>query len=232
VGKSFFGSASPDKPGVGLAGFLLPIRIQGTVEKQILFFHIKKTYEVFLDGAQVAFEPHGGSTAVRLNLSASKWAIHDSKSKYTAQQSGPIKSVTASILFDRFVLQDEEIKFRVADFRLKIKALWFVFPITLSSGGLEEQLNHGLVPVAGVRSQYSIDLPTCVKTPDMLWAPVGECNALCPQRKGCLGFVQGIQSLIFTLDPTIEVQSQNNFLHLALRITATQKQSLAQTSVQ
>jgi len=232
INRSFFGSASPDKPGTGLFGFLLPIRVQGTVDKQILFFHIKKKYEVFLDGAIAAFEPHEGSTAVRVNLSTSKWTISDGKgSKQSAAQSGPIKSVTASVLFDRFMLDNEVLKFRVADFRLKIRTSWFVFPITLSSGDLENNLNGGTVPLAGFKNRFSIDLPNCVKpNSDILWSAVGKCTDICPQRKGCMSFTQGIQSLVFILDPTIQVQSQGEFLHLALRVTATKSEAGLETS--
>jgi hypothetical protein len=34
IGRSFFGIAAPEKPGSGLFGFLLPIRVQGTVDRQ------------------------------------------------------------------------------------------------------------------------------------------------------------------------------------------------------
>jgi hypothetical protein len=231
VGRSFFGVATPNKPGSGLFGFLLPIRVQGTVDRQILFFHIKKKYEVFLDGATAMFEPHEGSTGVRANLSSSRWTISDKALRRTPSQSGPIKDVTASILFDRFMLGDQVLKFRVADFRLKIRTKWFVFPITLSSGQLEDSLNGGTVPLAGFKNRFSIDLPSCVKpNSDILWAAAGKCTDICPQRKGCMSFTQGVQSLVFVLDPTIQVQSQGEFLHLALRLNATQAQTASDIS--
>jgi len=222
ISRGFFGTASPDKPGTGAFGFLLPIRVQGTLDRRILFFHIRKKYEVFIDGAETTFEPHEGSTAVRVNLSSSRWTITNADSKRATPKSGPIKDVTASILFDRFVLDDELLKFRVADFRLKIRTKWLAFPITLSSGQLQDSLNGGTVPLAGFKNSFSIDLPSCVKTnADILLCQAGKCTDICPRRKECLSFAEGTQSLAFTLDPTIQTQAQGDFLHLALRVTAT-----------
>lgn len=230
LGLSFFGDVSPNKAGTGVFGTLLPIRIQTIVDRKILFFHIRKKIEVFLDGAHAAFEPHEGSTGVRVNLSSSRWAVHNLNTEKAAQPSRILKSVTASVLFDRFTLGDEQLNFRVADFRLKIRTRWFVFPVTLSSGQLQENLDGGVLPLAGIKSKFSIDLPPCVKTnTDSLWSAQGTCTNLCPQRKGCLSVTQGYPSIIFALDPKIQVEPSGNFLHLAIHITATKGQSPATT---
>lgn len=218
VNRGFFGSASPNTQGSGFFGHLLPIRAQGEIDSKFLFFHIKRHITIYLDGADAKYTPHDGSYALQANLSTSKWIISKVGETNANSSKGPIKSVTASMMFDRFALDEGNLKFRVADFRIKVKTRWFVFPIVLSSGALEDSLNHGSIPIATMTNDVNITLPDCVPTnTDILWARAGAC----PARQKWLSFEFGTKSIKFTLNPNLIVRMSGDALHLGVLLNDT-----------
>lgn len=219
VNRSFFGSASPTGQGSGLFGQLLPIRAQGVIEGKFLFFHIKRRIEVYIDGAEAKYIPHDGSYAVQSNISTSRWTISKVGDANPRRSKGAVKSVTASMMFDRFMFDQGNVKFRVADFRIKVKTNWFVFPIVLSSGALEDSINHGTIPIATMSNTFSVALPDCVFTgTDILWAR----NGACPARPKWLSFESGTKSVNFAIDPSLVLRLKGDSLHLGLLMTDTE----------
>src|SRR5262249_23486489 len=73
-------------------------------------------------------------------------------------------TATAVATFDRLAVDGGQLSFRVADFKLLLKTHWLIFPIRLSSGGLEKALNNGIVPIGNVVSGFVISLPACLWT--------------------------------------------------------------------
>lgn len=108
----------------------------------------------------------------------------------------------------------------LADFRVKVKTNWFVFPIILSSGALEASMNHGTIPIATVANNFSVALPGCVFTnAGFLWARNGACTA----RSKWLSFESGTQSLDFAIDPHLVERLNGDTLHLGLLMNVTEK---------
>lgn len=209
VRKTFFGAASPGAAPNGFLGQLLPIRVSEEGTYKILFWKKKIKWQAIIDTAAVQFVKNEGKDAVEAQV-GSHFAIIGN---HRVVGKGAINSVTGRVLFDRLRNDNGTLKFRVADFNVKIKFWRFlVFRIRLSSGQLEQQLNGGSIPFATVPPQEVVSLPDdhysppCVNTGwDKMKADYRACNDP-GQRIGWLSFERGYgsgsEAIVFFLDPS------------------------------
>lgn len=169
VKDSFFGERSKSAQ-TGFLGALLPIRVTGQHDFKVLWWKKTIQYEVVLDGAAVSVtQDQNGTPIANVSLSSGYASIRSVKSKNGHLIVGPerfIKRVSANATFDRFGFDwnAKAIGFRVSDFGLKIKTSWFIFPIRLSAGQLEEALNHGMIDVAQLTKSFDVGLGPCLYT--------------------------------------------------------------------
>lgn len=202
VRDSFFGSAETGKSATGMLGSLLPIRASGNTTGVF-----RKHFEIVFDGASAEFVKHDGADAIAITLSSSYAKIGSGGP--IIGHGKPIKKITARVLLDRITADGGVLKFRVADFRIKIST-WFLFiPIKLSSGQLEKSLNNGQIPLTG-NINFEIDLPICVYTGfNKFMSPPNTCN---PQPWfEHLGYFGGPQKAVFTIDPATLATRFNKF---------------------
>lgn len=209
VKKSFFGSASPDATSSGFLGQLLPVRVSEESTYKILFWKKKIRWQVVLDTAALRFVKHEGKDAIEARV-GSHFAVIG---RHRVIGKGAIRSVTGRVLFDRLQNDNGTLKFRVADFNVRIKVWRFlVFRIRLSSGQLEQQLNGGEIPFATVPPSEVISLPDDHLSPpcvDTKWDKMKADYHLCNdpgQRIGWLSFERhygsGSEAIGFILDPS------------------------------
>jgi hypothetical protein len=193
VRDTFFGSAGGGQQSTGILGNLLPIRIEGDT---VGSFH--KHFEVVFDGASVAFVKHSGGDAISVSLTSTYAKIGNGPP--LIGHGKPLNKIKASILLDRIVAKNGELKFRVADFRITISSWFFIFPIKLSSGQLEQSLNDGEIPLTG-NVNLEMDLPICIYTGfDKFISPPNTCNPA--PWFDYLGYMSGPPKAIFTIDPS------------------------------
>src|ERR1700678_1869474 len=209
IKKSFLGSASASSGSTGFIGALLPIRISDEGTYRILFWKRKIKWQAVMTIASVGFTQNEGKDAFEIKIGSTFAKVGDSKLVGTKA----INAVTGDILLDRLQLQNQVLHFRVADFKIKIKvARFIIFPIRLSSGQLEDQLNHGSLVLANVPFPIQVSLPDpqfsppCVNTNwDKMKADYRLCNDP-GQRIGYLSFERGYgggyESIGFRIDPT------------------------------
>jgi hypothetical protein len=133
----------------------------------------------------------------------------------------PARFVHARLLFDRLHVEGNTLRFRVADFRITVGARWWLFPIRLSSGALEQQLNGGVIPLAILNQNVTVALPDCVFTNYEKFKARRHACGDPDQKIGWLSFEQGVQSRTFVLDPsTALVRSTAKAIQLSLQLTA------------
>jgi len=200
VHDSFFGSVGGAKAPTGILASLLPFRVTG---ESVGTFH--RHFEIVFDEGSASFVKHEGGDAVSVNLTAGYLKIGHWPSIVGRRRL--IKKIKATVLFDRIVAQDGTLKFRVADFHLQIRSWFFVFPIKLSSGQLEAQLNGGSIPLTG-KNDIPLELPICVFTGlDKLMSPPGTCGPYAMFER--LGYIEGPRAATFTIDSST-IQSKFN----------------------
>jgi hypothetical protein len=185
IKDSFWGSAKPGSSS-GFLGNLLPLRVTGEKDVRILFWKKKIKYEVVIDSASVKFVKNDGGDAISANV-ASHYAVVNGKKLIG---NAALRSVTGAVLFDRLKMEqmpgsvpgDEALRFRVADFKLKLKLWNFIhLPIRLSSGQLEQQLKNGVIDIGTIPNE-TVSLPgdyspPCVNTNwDKMKADYFRCN--------------------------------------------------------
>ncbi len=222
--QSFFGAANPQQVRSGLLGSLLPVRVLGEAQFRTLcifkkcLIHGTKEYEVILDIARSTFEaapalatPNKETRpaqifypAMDVTLGTTHAIVRKVKYKDGKRIVGKdkfVKRVLAKALFDRFQVDPSQgFRFRVADFKVLVKTRWFVIPIRLSSGGLEQTLNGGTVPIANLKQEFGYSVPECVDTKwDKMKARRGSCNDP-GQKIGWLSYEWGKPSTLLTLD--------------------------------
>ena len=207
IRRSFFGEATGGSQQSGFLGALLPIRVSGEGPVKILFWTKTVKWAAVINTANAKFTKHDGQDAIQADVGSTFATVggHKLVGKHA------IRSVDGEALFDRFRVENGVLKFRVADFKVKIHFTRFLFfPIRLSSGQLEQQLNKGSVPIANLLgvtvslpdSQYK---PPCVDTHwDKMKADYGSCNDP-GQRIGFLSFERGYgsgrEAIGFLVDP-------------------------------
>jgi hypothetical protein len=237
IKDSFFGARSESSK-AGFLGELLPIRVTGQSEYKILWWRKRVQYEIVLDGASVSeAQAPDGTPIMNVSLSSGYALLRDIKKKNGHTIIGPgrlIKRVTAAARFDRFRydIDANAVRFNVSDFGLKIKTWWFVFPIRLSAGQLEEALNHGIIDVAQVAKPFDLGLERCINTgyEKFKSAAAASCNESYPnvQLIGYLSYEPqgegggGVPPYkrTFHVDPnSVLIQRQKEAIHFRLRLT-------------
>src|SRR4029077_20719213 len=109
----------------------------------------------------VSFVKHDGKDALQVTLTTSYAKIGNGKPQIGHGK--PLSAIKAVVLLDRIDAGGGILYFRVADFRVFIRAGCFIFPIKLSSGQLQQALNGGQIPLTG-NMNFRIDLPVCIWT--------------------------------------------------------------------
>jgi hypothetical protein len=202
VHDSFFGQAGNAKPSTGLLGSLFPIRVKGNT-----IGSFKKSFEIVFDGASIQFVQHEGADALQVTLTTTYAKIGNGKP--ILGHGKPINKIQASILLDRIQATNGKLNFRVADFRIKIRTWFFIFPIKLSSGQLQQALNNGQIPLTG-NVNLPLSLPNCINTNfDKFISTPGTCNT--QPLIGFLGHFSGPMTATFNLDPTTILLRFNHF---------------------
>jgi hypothetical protein len=188
--------------------------VQGDAPYKFLWWRGTQHYEVVLDTAAVKAVQHEGADAIEVTF-ASSHATVGSKVVH------PARFVRARVLFDRLHIEGGTLRFRVADFRLTIGSRWWLFPIRLSSGALEQQLNGGTLPLAIVNQSVAVALPDCINTNyEKFKARLHACGDP-GQKIGWLSFERGIQSRTFVLDPnTALLRRTGNTTQVSVQLTA------------
>src|SRR5258708_17377923 len=223
VNDSLFGSAAPGETGSGLLGQLLPIRVTGQSDYQILWWHRTAKWEAILDGARVQLTQFNGAEAMKVSFTSTHACLIEVKARKNGDFCFPLVA-TATAIFDRLSTAGGSLKFRVADFKVELRDKCFLIPIRLSSGELEQSLNGGSITLATVNHSFTFGLPDCIDTGyEKFKADYFACGD--PDQKiGTLSFEKGYgtghQSVTLYLnDLNAQLRRDNNRLQLSFFVS-------------
>lgn len=218
--QSFFGEAAPGSQGSGLLSKLLPIRISGSVPYRFLFWAGALDFETFLDGAVVKLGKGKTADTVTIELSSSRSSVRrvsHGRSGAGAPQSGK-GTVAGKIVLDHIHFKDGFLRFRVADFRLKVGSHLGWIPLRRWTLPLQSALGGGAIPVAKSIGPMEFALPECVGTPEVRLKALRKCN---PADDGnwYLSFAGGTQKQTITIDEqSLRVRLAGNSIQASLKL--------------
>lgn len=202
IRESLFGDLSASGAGRGLIKALLPIRARLTLRGRVLgLFPVERTADVLLNGGSVKYVTHEKEPAVEVLLRSTEVKMGDS---HIVGGGSFLSNVTGRILFDRLRIEGNKLRFRVADFRIKVGTkLCLGIPVTLSSGELENSLNGGSLDLGGIATQ-ALALPKCLDAHEKFISTPGACGEPIPVNGliGKLGHLSGNRVVKFTFDPS------------------------------
>ncbi len=194
VSTGFFGEyAARGSTASGVLKHLLPVRIKTTVKGHFLFFKYKKTVEALLDEGHVDISREG---VVTLRLS-SHWVSINGGAPIVSD-SAVLGDIGAQVVLDRLRADGDSLAFRVADFRVTLRMRPFLIPVKLSSGQLEDTLNHGHISLTALTS-IGGDAPMCIPVNQEkfdLWP-----GSPCPSLERYMIYERNNRHLALNLDP-------------------------------